>query len=130
MSSNLEIILTRQLADSLSIPIFIVDPLGNLIFYNEAAEELLGMRYEETGTMPVSEWSTVFRPQDENGNTLHADQLPLVQTIASHLPSHGVFWINNLKGPLYKISVTSFPLIGRPNRFLGAVALFWKSEEE
>ena len=51
-SREIEVILSRQLADSLSTAVFIVDPEGNLIFYNEPAEDLLGLRYEETGTMP------------------------------------------------------------------------------
>ena len=126
-SNKLEIILSRQLADSLSIPVFIVDHVGNLLFYNEPAEEILGLRFEETGSMPVSEWSTLFKPQDKAGNLLPMSELPLVQTITNQEPAHGSFWINSLKGPLHKISVTSFPIIGRPNHFLGAIAIFWIS---
>ena len=59
---EIEIILNRQLADCLSIPVFITDTVGNLIFYNEPAEEVLGKRFEDTGEMPVEEWSTVFKP--------------------------------------------------------------------
>lgn len=128
-SQQIEMILSRQLADSLSIPVFLVDTVGNLIFYNEPAEELLGLRFEETGSMPVIEWSTIFKPQNEKGELLVAEALPLVQTLRHQLPAHGQFWINNLKGESHKISVTSFPIIGRPDRFLGAVALFWKSHE-
>lgn len=125
-SREIEVILSRQLADSLSTPVFIVDPVGNLIFYNEPAEELLGLRYEETGTMPVTEWSSIFTPMDDDGNILAAEDLPLVQTLSEQLPAHGDFWIRSLKNKSHKISVTSFPIIGRPNRFLGAIAIFWK----
>ena len=59
---EIEIILNRQLADCLSIPVFITDTAGNLIFYNEPAEEILGKRYEETGEMPVEMWGTIFKP--------------------------------------------------------------------
>jgi PAS domain-containing protein len=124
----IEIILSRQLADSLSMPIFIVDTIGNLVFYNEPAEGVLGLRYEETGFMPVEEWSTIFKPQYENGDVFPAEMMPLVQTLSTQKPAHGEFWINSLKGKYYKISVTSYPIIGRPDRFLGAVAIFWKSD--
>ncbi len=77
---EIEIILNRQLADCLSIPVFITDTEGNLIFYNEPAEEILGKRYEETGEMSVEVWGTVFKPVDENGNPLAPDDLPLVKT--------------------------------------------------
>ena len=124
----IEIILSRQLADSLSIPIFIVDTHGNLLFYNEPAEELLGMRFEETGFMSVEEWSTIFKPEDEEGRHLPGGALPLVRTLNHQAPMHGEFWIHNMKKKeRIKISVTSYPIIGRPHRFIGAVALFWKS---
>jgi PAS domain S-box-containing protein len=127
---QIEIILSRQLADSLSMPVFLVDTQGNLLFFNEPAEEILGARYEETGFMPVEKWASVFKPQDKDGNILPPENLPLVKTLASQKPHYGEFWINRLKdGELYKISVTSFPIIGRPDRFVGAMALFWKSPD-
>ena len=128
-ANQIEIILTRQLADSLSIPIFITDPEGNLIFYNEPAETLLGKRYDETGRMPVEEWSTMFKPVNEAGKPIPPEQLPLVKTLTNRRPAHGSFWIESLKGEKNKISVTAYPIIGRPDRFLGAVAIFWKTVE-
>ncbi len=129
-SKEIEVILSRQLADCLSVPVFIVDTHGDLIFYNEPAEELLGLTYNESGSMPASEWSTMFRPEDDKGNAFPIEDLPLVQTLSTQLPSHGEFWINNLRGSVYKISVTSFPIMGRPKRFLGAIAIFWKIFEK
>lgn len=126
-TNHIEIILSRQLADCLSIPVFLTDPEGNLLFYNEPAEEILGKRYEETGPMPVKEWSTMFKPVDGNGRALAPDELPLVISLTQQRPVHGTFWIENLSGETIEISVTAYPLIGRPDRFLGAVALFWKT---
>lgn len=126
-TNHIEIILTRQLADCLTIPVFVTDPEGNLIFYNEPAEELLGKRYEETGRMPVEEWATIFKPCDSKGRRLAPEELPLVRTLTHRRPEHGSFWIESLEGPRNEISVTAFPLIGRPDRFLGAIAIFWKT---
>ncbi len=127
---EIEIILNRQLADCLSIPVFITDTKGNLIFYNEPAEVILGKRYEETGEMPVEEWSTVFKPMDESGNMLPPDELPLVKTLKNCNPYHKTFWIESLKGKSEKISVTSYPILGRTGKFLGAVAIFWEPKDE
>ncbi len=124
---DLEIILSRQLAETLSIAIFIIDPEGSLLFYNEPAEEILGKKFEDTGVMPVDVWATIFKPLDDDGNPLKPEALPLVKTLTSRIPAHGTFWIESLKGEKYKISVTSYPLMGRANRFLGAVAIFWKN---
>ncbi|MEO6134460.1 MAG: PAS domain-containing protein [Ginsengibacter sp.] len=127
---EIEIVLNRQLADCLSIPVFITDTFGNLIFYNEPAEEILGKRFEETGEMPVEQWSTEFKPVDEEGKSLPPDELPLVKTLKNASPYHKSFWIESLKGKNQKISVTAYPIIGRTGKMLGAVAIFWKSTEE
>lgn len=127
---EIEIILNRQLADCLSIPVFITDIKGNLIFYNEPAENILGKRFEDTGEMPVESWATIFKPFDDEGNSLSPDELPLVKTLKHCRPFHKTFWIENLAMKKEKISVTSYPIIGRSSKFLGAVAIFWSANDE
>lgn len=126
---EIEIILSRQLADCLSMPIFITDTEGNLIFYNEPAEKILGARFEDVGAMKVDEWSTMFQQQDDEGNLLRPDKLPLAKTLKDRYPYHKAFRIVGLQGIAEKIAVTSYPIIGRTGKFLGAVAIFWKEKE-
>jgi PAS domain S-box-containing protein len=123
---EIEVILARQLADYLALPIFLVDQEGNLLFYNEPAEKILGHRYEETGPMPALEWATVFQPTDEDGRSLPANQLPLIIALQESRPAHSGFWIRGLDGVLRQIEVMAFPLIGQSDRRLGAVAIFWE----
>lgn len=131
MSSQkeIELILARQLASYLVMPIFIVDPPGTLIYYNEPAEAILGRRFEETGEMPVDVWSTLFKPTDEAGNTLDPDSLPLVIALRDQSPAHREFWIEGLDGVRRKIQVTAFPINGQAERYLGALAIFWEVKE-
>ena len=121
-----ELILVRQLAGSLATPIFVVDLVGTLLFYNEPAEAILGLRYDETGEMPVDEWATRFTPTDDVGNPLPPEQLPLVQTMQSREPRHGSFWITGADGQRRRLSVTALPIIGQGARDLGSLALFWE----
>ena len=126
----IELILARQFADSMGMAVFLVDPVGNLLFYNEAAEGILGIRFAETGSMEVNEWASVFIPKDIDGNLLPPERLPLVQTLSTQKPAHGSFYIQNKKDETFMITVTAFPIEGRPKRYLGAMALFWKSKLE
>lgn len=121
-------ILTRQLASYLAIPIFLVDTAGTLVFYNEPAELLLGRRFDETGEMPVEEWSIMFTPVDEHGTPIPPDGLPLVIALAERRPAHRRFFIHGLDRARRQIELTAFPLIGQAERYLGAVALFWEVE--
>ncbi len=125
---EIEIILSRQLADCLTVPVFIVDPEGTLIFYNEPAEQILGKRFQDTGEMRVGDWGNDFYPHDKKGNAIPPEDLPLVQTINSHVPAHKTFWIKSLEGKSFKISVTSIPIIGRSKEFAGALAIFWDND--
>ena len=123
---DIEIILARQLASYLAAPIFIVDPEGTLVFYNESAELLLGKRFDETGEMKISTWATIFRPMNEKGEPLDSDLLPLVIAIKERRLAHSNFWIRGLDNTLRQIQVTGFPLVGQADRLLGAVAILWE----
>jgi PAS domain-containing protein len=121
-----ELILMRQLASSLAMPIFLVDPAGNLLFYNEPAEQLLGSRYDETGEMSVGEWSSLFAAIGEDGSPLPEEALPLSIALHKHRAAHLAFWIRGLDGVSRKIGATAFPLDGQGGRRLGAVGIFWE----
>jgi len=123
-----EIILTRQLASYLITPIFLVDPAGRLLFYNEPAEALMGRRYDETGEMPVEEWATMFAPRNDDGTALSTRELPLYIALRKHQPAHRAFCIRGTDGASRKIAVTALPLEGQGGRHLGAVAIVWEHE--
>jgi PAS domain-containing protein len=121
-----ELILMRQLASYLAVPIFLVDPDGSLLYYNEPAERLLGRRYDETGEMPLAEWSTAFTPTAEDGSPLSPDELPLSIALQKRRAAHRAMAIRGLDGVPRRIAVTAFPLEGQGGRHLGAVAIFWE----
>ncbi|HZT09986.1 MAG TPA: PAS domain-containing protein [Actinomycetota bacterium] len=123
----IELILTRQLASYLAMPVFLVDMDGTLVFYNEPAERILGTRFEETGAMPASEWGTVFVPTDERGAALEPAELPLMVALREGRPAHGTLWIHALDSVPRHIEVTAFPLIGQTHERIGAVAIFWEA---
>lgn len=123
---EVEVILVKQLASYLATPIFVVDPDGNLVYYNEPAEHLLGRRYDETGEMSMTEWGTIFIPRDVDGEPIAPDELPLGRALGHGRPAHGEMWITGLDGAIRHISVTALPLVGQHGRDLGAIAIFWE----
>lgn len=123
---DIELILMRQTAGCLAMPVFIVDPQGTLLYYNEPAELVLGERFDEAGEMPMERWSSIFKPVDEAGRPLPVESLPLVIALSERRPAHSRFWIEGLDHVPHPIEVTAFPLIGIAGRFVGAVAIFWE----
>lgn len=126
---EIEVILTRQLASYLAMPMFLVAPDGTLLFYNEPAEAILGRRFDETGAMPAADWSTTFTPTDDDGNLIPPAALPLMVALSERRPSYATFWIEGLDQQRRRIAVTAFPLIGQAKRHLGAVAIFWEASQ-
>lgn len=126
---ELELILMRQLASCLSIPVFLVDPSGDLVFYNEHAEKILGRRFDESGPMPVRELAALFRPCDEDENPMEFSQLPLAMALSQRKPVHKRLRIRGLDGRRRQIEVVAFPIIGQHKQLAGAAALFWEIKE-
>ena len=127
MGYDIEVILMRQTASYLAMPVFVVDPKGNLVYFKEPAEELLGLRYAEVGEMSADEWSTIFVPTDKNGDPMPPEPLPLIIALQELRPAHDRFYIRGLDGQERELFVTAFPLIGQRARDLGAVAAFWEA---
>jgi PAS domain-containing protein len=123
----IELILTRQLATTLAMPIFLVDTGGTLVFYNEPAEHLLGTRFEETGEMPATEWATRWRPTDGAGAPLPPERLPLSIAAAEGRPAHGEFSIESHDGTRRHIAVTAIPLVRVGGQVLGSLAYLWET---
>jgi len=126
MAVAIQMILIRQLAGYLSVPLFLVDPQGDLLFYNEPAEAVLGRRFEETGPMPAGTWAKGFLPFDEEGQPIPPEELPLMITLAEQRPAYRRFGIKGLNGVKRQIEVASIPIVGLQGEFLGAAALFWE----
>ena len=122
---EIELILMRQLATYLITPVFIVNREGALLFYNEAAQMLLGRSYEENDEMPLEEWAASFRPRREDGGAVPPNELPLVIALREkRLAYLSPLIILGHDGVPRRIAVTAFPLLGQQERELGAVAIF------
>jgi PAS domain S-box-containing protein len=126
---SLVLILTRELADKLASAVFVVDADGTLLFFNEAAEEILGRTFAEAGLMSLSEWTTAFFPSDPEGD-LPPEELPLVVALQERRPSHRRFRIQGLDGQERHIAVTAFPLFASRDDCVGAAAIFWEHPGE
>lgn len=121
-----ELILIRQWASYLAMPIFLATPDGDLLYYNEPAEALLGRRYDEAGDMPLTELDRIFETAAEDGSPLAPEGLPLGIALLERRPAHARLRFRGLDGVWRLIDTTAFPVIGLGGRHLGAVAIFWE----
>jgi PAS domain S-box-containing protein len=127
---HLILILARNFASRLATAVFLVDEKGRVIFFNEAAEDLLGTRFEEGHGMSAEEYTELFRPADERGEVLGSLDTPLGIAVNRQEPSHGPLTITGADGTTRRIEATAFPLLAHAGDLVGAIAFFWERPEE
>jgi PAS domain-containing protein len=127
---DIGLILMRQLASGLAVPMLLVDDAGDLLFFNEAAENLLGQRFDEVGDLPLDRRRRMFAFRDENGQPLPDDQPPLVVALREKRPVHRRVWLRGFDGLDRALEVTAFPLLGGGGHLIGGVAMFWARRSE
>src|SRR4051794_41864594 len=78
--------MARGFVSNITTPAFLVGTDGTLVFYNEAAGDLLGVGFEEAGPMPAHEWGSRFEPLGEDGAPLAVEDLPLSIPLGGQRP--------------------------------------------
>jgi len=121
-----EMILFRQVASYLTIPIWMMDDAGNLAYYNEPAEQLLGVRFDDVGPLHADKIGEVFEFTDLEGEPLPDDELPIVLALKTKSPHHGELRFRRPDDGWRDISVTAIPIEGQGDRFVGVFATFWE----
>jgi PAS domain-containing protein len=121
-----ELIMARGFAANLITPAFLVDRAGTLIFFNEAAGDLLGVAFEEMGELAAEDWGSRFEPVGMDEAPLAVEELPLSIALTEDRPVHGSMRIRSARRELHDIEVTAFPIVGVSGQ-AGALAIFWDS---
>ena len=118
---SLQLILARNLISTLSTAAFIVDTSETVVFYNEAAGEFLGMRYEETGKLALRDWR---RALGATGGAVPEDRLPVSVALRERRPVHLITRVR--PGDVERsIDMLALPLISTDDQHEGAIGLFW-----
>ena len=123
---HLVLILAREFASSLSTPTLIVDGRGYLVFYNEAAEAVVGRRLSDTGEMPMDEWVASFEPRTTASEPLPDERRPSRIAFDERRPSHLRYLVKSADGVEREIESTAFPLFARTDEFVGIIVIFWR----
>ena len=127
-SKHLVLILAREFAANLATPMLIADEEGQLVYYNEAAEEVVGMSFAESGEMPLDDWVAKFAPRTPDLEPAPNESRPTRIALDERRAAHERFRITSLDGVERKVSVTAFPLFAHADEFVGIVAIFWREE--
>lgn len=125
----IEMILLKQWASLIAVPVWITDADGRLVYYNEPTEEIIGMRFEDAGEMSADQLAEVFVIRDIDGSPLANDDRPLMIALTKQMSAHRRIRFLRVDKQWREIAVTAIPIIGEGNRHLGAMVTMWEAGE-
>jgi PAS domain-containing protein len=125
---HLVLILAREFAANLATPTLIADAHGRLVFYNEAAEGVVGRRFAEIGEVPIDDWIAGFGPRTSDGEPLPPESRPARIALDQRRAAHDRYRVTSADGVERDVEVTAFPLFAHRDEFVGIVVLFWRAD--
>ena len=123
---DLVLIVARSFATKLATPTLIIDARGDLVYFNDAAAEVLGTSYLDIGALHASRWQELFQPRTLDEEPLTPEQTPGGIALLERRPVHDSFAFRGLDGREREITVTAFPLFSHPDEVVGVVSIFWE----
>jgi PAS domain-containing protein len=126
---SLPLILARELAANLATPMFLIDAAGTLVFYNEAAELMLGKTFAEMGEITADEFGAMLDLAETDGTPLRRRDSPAGVAFFQRAPSHKRVVATTLDGKRTTFEATAYPLFGRTEEMHGVLTVFWEAKE-
>jgi PAS domain-containing protein len=124
---DLVLIVARSFATKLATPTLIIDANGDLVYFNDAAADVLGSSYLDIGELHASRWQELFQPRSlDEEEPLTAEQTPGGVALRERRPVHDSFAFRGLDGREREITVTAFPLFSHPDEVVGVMSIFWE----
>jgi PAS domain-containing protein len=125
MGQAVELILARQLASGLAVPVLLVDARGDTLFYNEPAEQIFARPFDEIDALPFEERAAMLAPRRESGEPLPVERLPGMIAMRERRPAHAEFYIHGFDGTLRAVEATAIPIESAGGHVLGTLVVIW-----
>jgi PAS domain-containing protein len=124
---SLPLILARELASNLATPMFLLDPGGMLVFYNDAAAALLGKPFAELGEIPSGEFGAALELTTPDGEPIRRRDSPVGVAYFERKPAHQTLVVTTYNGGRLAVENTAYPLFGANGEMNGVVSVFWEN---
>ena len=125
----IEMILLHLWASYIALPMWITDAEGNLVYYNESAEAIVGRRFDEVGEIKAADLASVFVTSDLNDEPLPVTEIPTMVALTERVPAHRELRFRAFDGSWRHIELSALPIEGQGGRLLGSLSAFWEIKE-
>ena len=126
----LPLILAREIASNLATPMFLLDAEGMLVFYNDAAETLIGKPFAELGEIPAGDFGAVLSLATPEGEMIRRRDSPAGVAFFERRPAHQTLLATGYDGVRRMLEATAYPLFGAVGELCGVISVFWEHAAE
>jgi PAS domain-containing protein len=123
-----ELILLRQLASRMPMPVVLVDAGGALVYFNPATERLLGYGTGPYPEVPMTALRELGDIRDADNSPLPVERMPIAVALHQRRPQHRRLIVHGADGRPHRIATTAIPLDGQGGALLGAMSIFWEED--
>ena len=109
---------------------FLIDALGLLVFYNDAAALLIGRSFGELGEIPAEEFGAVLDLKTLDDKPLRRRDTPAGIALFERRPAHRTLAATGYDGVQRLVHNTAYPLFGSTAEMHGVVSVFWEVADE
>ena len=127
---HLVLILAREFAANLATPMALTNHEGTLVFFNEAAELLIGRTFAELGEISALEFGAVLELTEPDGSPVRRRDTAAGIAFFQRRPAHRTLMATGYDGVRRLVDTTAYPLFGAAEEMHGVVAVFWERAPE
>ena len=113
----------HSVISSLSEGVIVADEIGKFLYFNDAAQQILGIGSKDIG---IQEWTSVYGCYyPDTVNPFPADELPLAKAIRDEVVLNEIIFIRNKNRPEgVFINVSASPLKDNQGAIIGGAVIF------
>jgi len=126
----IELILLRQLASRLPMPVALVDAEGDLVYINPATEQLLGLDQAAMADYPTSRFDELLDPREPDGSPMEVRNMSIMVALHDRRPRQSKMILHGSDGVPHRVVTNAVPLDGQGGKLIGAMSIFWEADEE
>jgi PAS domain-containing protein len=126
----IELILLRQLASRLPMPVALVDAQENLVYFNPATEQLLSLDLAALGEYPTARFDELLDPRQPDGSPMEVRDMSIMVALHDRRPQQSKMILHGSDGVPHRVVTNAVPLDGQGGALIGAMSIFWEVGEE
>jgi predicted ATPase len=118
--------LAREVAEHVATPMFLLDAVGTLVYFNDAGATLIGKPFSEIGQITATQFGGVLQLTTTSGEPLRRRDSPAGIAMFERRPFHQRIMATGYDGVRRTIDTSAYPLLNELGKNDGVLCVFWQ----